>query len=180
MKLRFWQFAYIAFLVFALAACSSNDDVSKDQDDSSDPQTEQQDGSENQQSRDGGQGQDGTDEDQSDDESGHLKEGSGQSDQSQGQTGNDGDSEQDQGDQSSGNQGGDEHMPAFEVSFRPGIVPQQRLVEVKLDTDEPDNYYVAVGNKVLQYRADVDLYVGLIDSNNEDQIKKDVRVFQKN
>lgn len=78
-----------------------------------------------------------------------------------------------------GQSGGEENMPSFTVNVKPGMVPQQRLVEVKVDTDTPDKYYVAVNTKVLEYRESVDLFVGLIDSNDEDAIKKSVQVFKK-
>lgn len=80
------------------------------------------------------------------------------------------------------NAGGDEEMqdmPTYEVSFRAGITPQQRLVEVKVDTDKPGDYYVAVNTKVLKYRNDVNLYVGVIDSDNEEEITKAVQVFKR-
>lgn len=75
--------------------------------------------------------------------------------------------------------GGESNMPSFTVNLKPGMVPQQRLVEVKVDTENPNDYYVAVETKVLQYRESVGLYVGLIDSNDEDAIKKSVQVFKK-
>ncbi|MBO8156681.1 MAG: S-layer homology domain-containing protein [Bacillaceae bacterium] len=60
-----------------------------------------------------------------------------------------------------------------------GLTAFQRLVEVELTVDNPEDYAVTVLGKELDYKADKGVFVGLVDSTNDDEIKAGVEVTQK-
>lgn len=70
-------------------------------------------------------------------------------------------------------------IPDYQVDVRNGILAQQRLVEVKLLTENPQQFNVSVFNKLLDYRQEVDLFVGLVDSMDVDEIVGSIQVKHK-
>lgn len=74
---------------------------------------------------------------------------------------------------------GDPGLPTATVTVKQGLTAFQRLVEVSLDTDNPENYIVTVMGKELQYKSTSKLFVGIVNSSDEAAIRASVEVEEK-
>ncbi|QDP41591.1 hypothetical protein [Radiobacillus deserti] len=66
----------------------------------------------------------------------------------------------------------------YSVNLRNGLMSHQRIVEVKLKAKDPSKYQVTALGVSLEYRKNVDLFVGLVESTDAEKITKSIKVVQ--
>ncbi|MDC3416108.1 hypothetical protein [Aquibacillus salsiterrae] len=66
--------------------------------------------------------------------------------------------------------------PPYRATIKSGLIAQQRLVEVKLDVEQPENYQVLVRDEPLKYRKEVGLFVGLINAMDDEAITNSIHI----
>lgn len=65
----------------------------------------------------------------------------------------------------------------YNIEILPGLVFTQRLVKISLDTDHDTDYRVVMFGKKLEYNADIDKFVGVVNSSDENDIKNAVVIM---
>lgn len=61
-------------------------------------------------------------------------------------------------------------------SIEAGLTAFDRIVEVKLEADNPENYRVVVCGKTLHYVSSKNIFQGVVASSDEDRIRKSIEV----
>lgn len=72
----------------------------------------------------------------------------------------------------------DEDVP-YTIEILSGLTTYQRLVKIKLNRDNDVDYTVSVLGKELEYKVNLDKFIAIIESSNEEKIKKGVAIAIK-
>lgn len=68
----------------------------------------------------------------------------------------------------------------YTLEIFPGIIFSQRLVKITLNTEHDTNYKVTMFGKELEYKSNIDKFVGILDSSDEDAIINAVLITNSN
>ena len=74
----------------------------------------------------------------------------------------------------------EKNSPKYTVKIEDGLSIADRYVAVTLEGVKNDDYYVVVFNNVLKYVPEKNFFHGVVDSSDEEDILKSIKIVHKN